>query len=63
MLHTKFPESEPSGSEEDGFEYFSIFFYASNSGRRFLNIFYFYGLNSGLTRAGPFWGPRPTITN
>ena len=30
MLHTKFQASEPFASEENGFEYFSIYFYGSN---------------------------------
>ena len=33
MLHTKFQASEASGSEEEDFEYFSIYFFGLNLGR------------------------------
>ena len=30
MVHTKFQVSKPSGSEDEDFEYFSMYFYGSN---------------------------------
>ena len=40
MQHTKFQASEPSGSDEEHFSMFSM---------------YFYGSNPGPLGAGPFW--------
>ena len=50
MLHTEFQASEPSGSEEEDFLIFSIFFYI-----------YFYDLNLGPPGAGPSWTLRPSF--
>ena len=32
MLHTKFQVVQPEGSNEQDFEYFSMYFYAANTG-------------------------------
>ena len=40
MLHTKFQASEESGSEEENYRIFSL---------------YFYGSNPGPHPVGPFW--------
>ena len=46
MLHTEFQASEPSGSEEDDFLVFFL---------------YFYDLNLGPPGAGPSWTLRPSF--
>ena len=46
MLHTQFQASRPSDSEEEDFEYFSM---------------YFYGLNLGAPGAGPSWTLGPSF--
>ena len=46
MLHTKFQASKPSGSEEEDFLMFFI---------------YFYGLNLGRPAGGPSWNLGPSF--